>query len=124
MRASEISGGSSSFPTIARILRTVPEENAFFFYKTIGYYLDVKARNLEEFAEKLKTIDPASISFHLSRWDFGNWLTTTVGDATLAKLVSTLKDSGNSAADGEQLRSKIATLVSARLSRLRKLHAT
>jgi Family of unknown function (DUF5752) len=122
MKLSESS--PSNFPTVSKILRTVPDENAFYFYKTIGYYLDVRARSLEEFSEKLKTIDSESIAFHLSRWDFGNWLMTTVGDATLARLVSTLKDAGSSALDAEQLRGKLSSLVHARLSRLRKLERT
>jgi hypothetical protein len=88
----------------------------------IGYYLDVRARSLEEFAEQLKTIDPASIAFHVSRWDFGNWLMTTVGDATLARIVSTLRASGNPS-DGEQLRRKLESVVLARLARLRKFQS-
>ncbi len=113
-RASSV---SVSFTTIARILRTVPDENAFYFYKTIDYYLDVRARNLDEFLEQLKSIDPASIEFHISRHDFGKWFVTTLGDATLARSVSTLSDTN---LPFEQLRERLISLVQMRVARLRK----
>lgn len=105
------------FPGVTRVLRTVPYENSFFFYKMLDYYLDARARNLEEFLEQLKTIDAQSIAFHVSRWDFGNWFMTTLGDATLARTISNFKDSTS---DGEELRSKILNVVQSRLVRLRK----
>jgi hypothetical protein len=101
-----------------RILRNVPDVNAFYFYKMLHYYLDVKARNLAEFLEQLRTIDAESIAFHVSRGDFGNWFGTTLGDADLAGLVSTL--SGNRVrASGEELRVKLANMVQTRLTSLK-----
>ncbi|MDH2900047.1 MAG: hypothetical protein PXY39_03670 [archaeon] len=106
-----------AFPLIARILRTVPDENAFYFYKEIGYYLDAKARSLGEFLSELKTIDIASIEFHEQRGDFENWFLTTLGDATLTKEAHLCK-----AKKGEELRNSLSAFVSARLTRLQKFH--
>ena len=106
-----------AFPLIARILRTVPDENAFYFYKEIGYYLDAKARSLGEFLSELKTIDVASIEFHEQREDFEKWFLTTLGDATLSKEAHSCK-----AKKGEELRNSLCAFVSARLARLQKFH--
>jgi hypothetical protein len=104
-----------SFPQIARILRTVPDENAFYFYKELGYYLDVRARSLGEFLSTIKTVDKASIEFHEARGDFENWFLTMLGDATLAKEAFACR-----AKKGEELRNFLCNSVSARLSRLQK----
>lgn len=101
-----------------RILRNVPDENAFYFYKMLHYYLDVKARNLAEFFEQLRTIDADSIAFHVSRGDFGNWFRTTLGDAGLAGSVSTLGENGVRDS-GEELRTKVANMVQTRLTNLK-----
>lgn len=106
---------SMAFPILARILRTVPDENAFYFYKEIGYYLDIRARSLGEFLSELKTIDVASIEFHEERGDFEKWFLTTLGDATLAKEASSCK-----AKKGEELRNSLSAFVRARLTRLQK----
>jgi hypothetical protein len=100
-----------------QILRTVPDENAFYFYKMLHYYLDVRAKNLAEFFEKLKTIDADSITFHISRGDFREWFRTTLGDDDLARQVSSLgeKDARSS---GEELRANLANMVQARLTSL------
>jgi hypothetical protein len=100
-----------------RILRTVPDENAFYFYKMLHYYLDVKAKNLVEFFEKLKTIDADSIAFHVSRGDFREWFRTTLGDADLAGQVSTLGEKKVSGS-GEELRTKITNIVQTRLTEM------
>jgi hypothetical protein len=111
--------GSAAFPGIAKILRTVPDANAFYFYKMLHYYLDVRARNLDEFLEQLKTIDATSLAFHVHRGDFANWFLTTLGAATLARSISTLaRDSTNLAS--ETLREKLASTVQMRLARLRR----
>jgi hypothetical protein len=114
---SRVDNESVAFPMIARILRTVPEETAFYFYKKIGYYMDVRARSLGEFLSELKTIDIASVEFHEGRGDFENWFLTTLGDATLAKEANLCK-----AKTGEELRNSLCTFVGARLTRLQKFH--
>jgi hypothetical protein len=104
-----------AFPIIARILRTVPDENAFYFYKQAGYYLDVRARSLGEFLEKLNSVDLISLQFHIERGDFENWLLTTLGDATLARQVYSCRTKQDGA-----LRSSLISFVGTRLARLQK----
>jgi hypothetical protein len=101
----------------ARILRTVPDENAFYFYKRLHYYLDVRARNLVEFLEKLRTIDPDSIRFHISRGDFGNWFLTTLEDNNLARKVLNIA-SENSFISDENLRLQLENIVRSRITDL------
>ncbi len=106
---------AAAFPIIAKILRTVPDPNAFYFYKQLGYYLDVKARSLGEFLETLYTIDLASIEFHSGRGDFENWISTTIGDATLTRQIYSCR-----AKKGEELRNSLISFVSSRLNRLQR----
>jgi hypothetical protein len=103
-----------------RILRTVPDENAFYFYKMLHYYLDVKAKNLAEFFEKLKTIDIDSIKFHVSRGDFREWFRTTLGDDDLASQVSILGEKVAHSSD-EELRTRVANMVQSRLNALNQM---
>jgi hypothetical protein len=113
--ASAATGTTLSFPSVARILRTVPEENAFYFYKMNDYYLDTRAVSLDEFLDRVRTVDAASLEFHLARDDFKNWF-TFLGDSALASEVSELKGSG---LRGEELRARISKLVESRLTGLR-----
>jgi hypothetical protein len=103
-----------------RILRTVPDENAFYFYKMLHYYLDVRAKNLAEFFERLKSIEVDSIIFHVSRGDFREWFSTTLGDSDLARQVSTLGEN-DTQRSGEELRSQLASIVQTRLSALNRM---
>jgi hypothetical protein len=106
---------SAAFPIVARILRTVPDENAFYFYKRIGYYLDIRARSLFEFQQKLRYINIVSVEFHAERGDFENWFLTTLGDATLTRQAYSCKTKR-----GEELRKSLLSFVEARLTRLQK----
>lgn len=106
---------TTSFPMIARILRTVPEENAFYFFTGIGQYTGSRASSLAEFLEYMRTIEIPTIEFHAPRGDFENWFLTTLGDANLAReaFVSRSKK-------GDDLRSFLERIVRARLARLEK----
>src|SRR5207249_9870675 len=58
----------------ANVLRDVPPQNAFYFYRSIGAPTGAAARNLSDFVGVLNSIDIASIQFHAGRGDFDNWL--------------------------------------------------
>jgi Family of unknown function (DUF5752) len=107
---------------VARILRTVPDKNAFYFYSSASYlgqnsYQGIRARSLTEFLEQVKTVNIASIEFHAKRGDFENWFLTTLGDATLSKEISLLKTR-----EGEELRNSLVKTVGARLQTLEKFN--
>lgn len=100
----------------ANILRSVPPQNAFYFYRAIGAPTGAAARNLPDFLGMLNTIDVSSIQFHVGRGDFENWI-KMLGDESLAKQLSELRDKG---LRGEQLRIRIVDLVKSRLDQLQK----
>jgi len=66
------------------ILREVPPDKAFFFYRAIDSPLYVSARSLTEFLARISTVEPASLAFHSKRRDFENWI-SMLGDEDLAK---------------------------------------
>jgi hypothetical protein len=100
----------------ANILRSVPPQNAFYFYRAIGAPTGAAARNLTDFLGIINTIDITSLQFHLGRGDFENWI-KMLGDNTLAKQVASLKEKR---LRGEELRSELVDTVKARLDTLQK----
>jgi hypothetical protein len=100
----------------SNLLRSVPPQNAFYFYRAIGAPTGAAARNLPDFLGILNTIDLTSLQFHLGRGDFENWL-KMLGDDTLAKQIATLKERK---LRGEDLRVQLVDTVQARLSSLQK----
>ena len=57
---------SSIKPELAsRILRTVPYNNAFYFFTDIGQYDGKFAVNLADFCQKIKTIN---VCMHAKAW--------------------------------------------------------
>jgi hypothetical protein len=68
-----------------KVLRTVGDKEAFYFYEAIGKPTAETARNLNEFLVKVKTIKKESLEFHLPRKDFQNWAKQILGDAKLAR---------------------------------------
>jgi hypothetical protein len=100
----------------SNILRSVPPQNAFYFYRAIGTPTGAAARNLPDFLGILNSIDLTSLQFHLGRGDFENWL-KMLGDDTLAKQIAALKDRK---LRGEDLRMQLVDTVKARLNSLQK----
>lgn len=98
----------------SRALRTLPPQNAFFFYRTVGAPTGAAARNLPDFLRILNAIDLSSIQFHLGRGDFENWI-RMLGDDTLAKQLADLRENK---LRGEDLRVQLVGAVKARIDRL------
>jgi len=67
-----------------KILRTVGDQEAFYFYEAVGKPTGEIARNLYEFLEKVKSVKSESLLFHTQRKDFENWIGKTLGDSKLA----------------------------------------
>ncbi len=100
----------------SNILRSVPPQNAFYFYRAIGAPTGAAARNLTDFLGIINTIDITSLQFHLGRGDFENWV-KMLGDNTLAKQLAGLKEKR---LRGEDLRTELTDTVKARLDALQK----
>ena len=97
-------------------LRSVPPQNAFYFYRAIGAPTGAAARNLPDFLGILNTIDLTSLQFHLGRGDFENWV-KMLGDNTLATQLAGLKEKKMR---GEDLRLQLVDIVKARIDTLQK----
>ncbi len=100
----------------SNVLRSVPPQNAFYFYRAIGAPTGAAARNLPDFLGILNSIDLASLQFHLGRGDFENWV-KMLGDNTLAKQLAGLKEKKMR---GEDVRLQLVDIVKARIDTLQK----
>ncbi len=100
-----------------QILRNVPREKAFHFYRDINQYIGTYAANLSEFRDQIQVVDAKSLEFHLPRKDFELWF-LDLGDFELAKNMS---DIGKTGLLGEDLRKKVYEVVKTRCTELESL---
>ena len=100
----------------SEILRYVPMEKAFQFYADIGKPLNIYATSLQDFCDKLLTIDLSSIEFHVGRGDFETWF-TALGDVELARKTSIIKKQKML---GKELRARLYEIVGKRCEELAK----
>jgi hypothetical protein len=103
-----------------KLLREVPQYNAFYFFTGINNYCGTYANSLLVFLNKLKTIDKASVDFHFKRRDFENWIRSTIGDANLANEIAKINES----VDGDELLEQICKIIEKRLKELKQLLAS
>jgi len=100
---------------ISRILRTVPREEAFYFFTSIGNYTGVSASSLKEFVEKTTDVNIKSLEFHLYRRDYEKWIAEVLHDEGLADEVRRLQKLNLT---GDALRNQLYSTVSRRLKQL------
>jgi predicted transcriptional regulator len=100
-----------------QLLAKTPQEKAFHFYSDLHKPLNQTANGLREFAEKLETVDLASLEFHVCRGDFEKWF-TSLGDQELGKKMALLQAKSLT---GEILRAKLKDIVSSRCTALSAL---
>lgn len=114
------------FKKAALVLSRVTSEEAFYFYSDVGNPVRlstepgepiVKASSLEEFAERIESIDIKSLEFHLRRGDFEKW-TYMLGDV---KLTMSLMKFRNENPLGEKLRTELETILHDRLRELKSV---
>jgi hypothetical protein len=101
---------------VAKILRTVPEKEAFRFFTDVGQYAGKSATSLTDFSEKLKIMQLKSIEFHFRRGDFERWIKETLGDEYLAREMGRIDTSIH----GEALRAAVQRIVENRLYYLKQ----
>ncbi len=97
----------------AKVLRTVIDQEAFYFYEAVGKPTGENAKNLNDFLEKVKTVKAESLAFHFQRKDFQNWVEKILGDAKLAREIGRISDTNS-----DDLRSLISEIVQTRLKEL------
>ena len=108
---------SVSARSVSDVLRTVPNENAFYFYRREGAPSGLKASSLKEFLSSIDSADAESLYFHSQRHDFENWV-RMLGDPTLAKQMQTLS---SQKLTPDELKSKLVRIVRMRVGKLKKL---
>jgi len=101
------------------ILREVPPEKAFYFYRAVGSPLNVSAKSLKEFVERIATVDPASLAFHSERKDFEGWV-SMLGDGELSKRLAGVR---TARLRDEPLRMRLYDTTKSRLEQLSQLEA-
>jgi DNA-binding transcriptional ArsR family regulator len=99
-----------------KVLGKTAKEKAFHFYKGIGQPTGVVSDNLNDFSEKLKTLDVKTIEFHTERGDFETWI-SSLGDTELAKRLKIIR---GTKLTGEALRKKVIETVNSRCNELAK----
>lgn len=103
-------------------LRFTNPEEAFYFIKSISFVIPTQyvAHDLPEFAEALKNAAIDSLYFHIFEArlrlgketnDFSNWLSTSLGEARLAREISRLDPYTYTL---EELRAKVIKIVGKR----------
>ena len=100
-----------------QILRTLSRKNAFRFFTSVGNYTGHSAMSLEEFTNKIREIETASLEFHLYRGDFEKWANEVLEDHELTRRISAVKllePTGNA------LRDQLDFTVSKRLEELKR----
>ncbi|MBS7633022.1 hypothetical protein KEJ15_05315 [Candidatus Bathyarchaeota archaeon] len=96
-----------------KILRTVNDNEAFYFYEALGKPTGEKANSLAEFAEKVKTAKLESLMFHIQRKDFQNWIEKTLGDKELASRIAKLPLTNK-----QKARTQLQSIVEKRITEL------
>jgi hypothetical protein len=104
-----------TYQDASNILSNVPQEKAFFFYTAEGVYTKISAISLQDFADKLASIDDNSILFHYPRGDFQAWIRDTVNDNVLAGRMCFIERG----ISGEKLRQELLKIVQKRISELK-----
>ena len=89
----------------------VPDGLEFKFFTAVGQPTGGVARSLKQFYEAVKTIDAASLEFHLYRKDFENWLQAVLKDEVL---VGELENVRLGELKGESLRKRIEWVIETR----------
>lgn len=77
--------------SISNILGTVVYDKAFFFYEDIGKPTGDFAVSLSDLCSKINKVDAKSLSFHMKRGDFENWVRDIISDTELADQLRKLK---------------------------------
>jgi len=98
---------------IGRALRTLSDQEAFYFYEDVGRPTGESAKNLRDFLQKTECVKLGSLVFHLQRKDFQNWIKNTLGDPELARRLGRI-----GASNDNDLRAKIHSTVENRIIEL------
>jgi len=118
-RSKKSKGGNTQNPAVhteaSNVLRTVKDNEAFYFYEAVGKPTGEVAKNLSDFLDRVNSVKPESLVFHLQRKDFQNWVQKILGDSKLAEDLEKI-----SLSNSNELRVKIHETVENRVRALRE----
>ena len=97
-----------------KVLRTLGDREAFYFYEAVGKPTGQSAKDLSGFLENVKSVKPESLMFHLQRNDFQNWVEKSLGDSKLARKLGMVASSKS-----EDARMNICRAVENRIRELK-----
>lgn len=100
-----------------KILRTVRDQEAFYFYEAVGKPTGEIAKNLLDFLDKVKSVKSESLTFHLQRRDFQNWVDKILGDSKLAAKLEGISPSNS---DSDDVRMNIYKTIENRINELKE----
>jgi hypothetical protein len=106
-------------PEATEVLRTLNDQESFYFYEAIGKPTGENASSLIDFLEKIKSVKLGSILFHLPRKDFQNWTRKILGDPKLATRIARIPISHD-----ESVRAKVHAIIEDRIRELRPTSPT
>jgi len=101
-----------------KVLRTVGDQEAFYFYEAVGKPTGEVARNLSDFVDRVNSVKSESLMFHLQRKDFQNWVEKILGDSKLAKELEMISPSNS-----DDIRAKIHETIENRMRELKESSA-
>ncbi|HYB67935.1 MAG TPA: DUF5752 family protein [Candidatus Acidoferrales bacterium] len=101
-----------------KVLRTVGDQEAFYFYEAVGKPTGEVARNLSDFVDRVNSVKSESLMFHLQRKDFQNWVGKILGDSKLAEELERISPSNS-----DDVRTKIHETVENRMRELKESSA-
>ena len=109
-------GGRRHNPAVHRMLRSFSDQEGFHFCIDVERPTEETAHSLAEFISKVKTVDAASIGFHLRRGDFERWFTDIIRDKTLSSRTAKISRDMND----EELRVMVLNVAEKRYDELRR----
>jgi len=101
----------------SEILTYLPLEKSFHFYIDYGKPLNVHAASLQDFSEKINSVEMSSVEFHSNRGDFESWF-MGLGDVELARKALLIREQKMA---GENLRKKLHDAARSRYEELSKV---
>jgi len=107
--------------SISKILGTVVYDRAFFFYEDVGKPTGDFAVSLSDLCSKINNVNPKSLTFHMKRGDFENWVRDIIADVELSNRMKQLKARKTAWKNDSTLRRKIHVTVMDRIVELQDL---
>jgi hypothetical protein len=99
------------------LLRSIPHEQGFHFYRDIANCTDVTSYSLEELCEAIRMVCNEAILFHFERCDFQNWIINVIGDDELAQSIDEIGMCSRQLS-AQTCKEEIAGRISIRISQL------